>query len=57
MGMIKNLLDLIINEDGTEFTEYAIISGLIVVISLIAITGIAAWVNGMLQTLYGSLSS
>ena len=45
------------NDDGLETVEYAIIAGLIVVGTIVAITAIGVWVASQFQSLQSTLGA
>ncbi len=45
------------NEEGLETVEYAIIAGLIVIGTIVAITAIGAWVALQFETLQSTLGA
>ena len=47
--MKKFLTKFFKEEDGTEVVEWGVIIGLILVASLVAISGIASWVTSILK--------
>jgi Flp pilus assembly pilin Flp len=52
--MLKNFIQ---NDQGLETVEYAIIAGLIVVGTVVAITAIGVWVSGKYTDLKTSLNA
>jgi len=55
--MSGKIIKFIKEEEGTETVEWGILIGLIVVVSLGAIIGIALWVTGTFQTLSTAMGS
>ena len=53
----KSLKRFVRNVDGLETVEYAIIAGLIVVGTIVAIAAIGVWVTMQFETLQSSLGA
>ena len=54
---MKLVKSFIVNEQGLETVEYAIIAGLIVAATITAITAIGTWVSGKFGTLKTNLGA
>ncbi len=58
MSKIMNLVKRFVrNDEGLETVEYAIIAGLIVVGTIVAITAIGLWVAAQFQALQSTLGA
>ncbi len=54
MNLVKRFVR---NDEGLETVEYAIIAGLIVVGTIVAITAIGIWVSAQFQALQSTLGA
>jgi Flp pilus assembly pilin Flp len=54
---VRILRTLLRDQDGLETIEYAIIAGLITVMTLLVVAAIALWISNRIQTLQAAIGA